>query len=163
MATNITAGNATNNGASILGDNTGSLNILTGSGAGTTAFTLDSSGYAYIPVGLLWQYTPAPTSISSVTTLTAAQVATDIISTTGTSYTVTLPTGTALDTYFTGATATNIGVDFHIVNTASGTITIAVGATGMTSLGTLTVTTGVSAHFRLRRTASNTYILYRLS
>ena len=133
-----------------------------GTGSNTERMRIDTVGNTYIETGLLWQYAPAPTSISAVTTLTAAQLQTDIINTTGTTYTVTLPTGTAIDAGFTGVPTTNIGFDFHIVNTASGTITLAVN-TGVTSLGTLTVATGVSAHFRLRRTAANTYIVYRLS
>ena len=128
----------------------------------TERMRIDSAGNTYIESGLLWQYAPAPTSISAVTTLTVAQLQTDIINTTGTSYTVTLPTGTAIDAGFTSVPTTNIGFDFHIVNTASGTITMAVN-TGVTSVGTLTVATGVSAHFRLRRTAANTYIMFRLS
>jgi len=124
---------------------------------------IDSVGNTYIETGLLWQYAPTPTTKAAAATLTAAELATDIITLTGTTYTVTLPTGTAIDTYYTGVPATNIGYDFHIINTASGTITMAVGASGMTSVGTLTITTGLSAHFRLRRTAANTYVLYRLS
>jgi len=124
---------------------------------------IDSSGNVYIETGLLWQYAPTPTTKAAAATLTAAELATDIITLTGTTYTITLPTGTALDTYYTGVPAVNIGYDFHIVNTASGIITIAVGAAGMTSVGLLTVAATVSAHFRLRRTAANTYILYRLS
>jgi len=130
--------------------------------AKTERMRIDSSGNTYIEAGNLWQYAPAPTSISTTATLTAAQLQTDIINTTGTSYTVTMPTGTAIDAGFTGVPTINIGFDFHIVNTASGTITMAVN-TGVTSLGTLTVATGVSAHFRLRRTAANTYVMYRLS
>ena len=135
----------------------------TDTGGGLTEkMRIDDAGNTYIETGNLWQYAPAPTSISAVTTLTVAQLQTDIINTTGTSYTVTLPTGTAIDAGFTSVPTTNIGFDFHIVNTASGTITMAVN-TGVTSVGTLTVATGVSAHFRLRRTAANTYIMYRLS
>ena len=158
MATIINA--STSTGLIQTADTSGILQLQSG---GTTAVTIDASENTYVQAGLLWQYAPAPTSKSAVATLTAAEVATGIISTTGTSYTVTLPTGTALDTYFSGVPTTNVSFDFYIVNTASGTITIAVGASGMTSLGTLTVTTGVSAQFRLRRTATNTYILYRLS
>ena len=110
----------------------------------------------------LWQYAPAPTSKSTTATLTAAELKTAIINTTGTSYTVTLPLGTDIETGFTPFSTTNIGFDFHIVNTASGTITLAVN-TGITSLGTLTVVAGDSAHFRLRRTAANTYVVYRLA
>lgn len=133
------------------------------SGNNVERMRIDSSGNAYIETGLLWQYAPTPTTKAAAATLTAAELATDIITLTGTTYTITLPTGTALDTYYTGVPAVNIGYDFHIVNTASGIITIAVGASGMTSVGLLTVAATVSAHFRLRRTAANTYILYRLS
>jgi hypothetical protein len=139
-----------------------SSGVLQFQSSNTTAVTIDTGENVYVQVGVLWQFAPAPTSIAAATTLSAAQVAASIINTTGTTYTVTLPAGSALDTYFSGAPAVNIGFNFTVINTASGTITIAVGATGMTSLGTLTVTTGVSANFRLRRTAANTYILYRL-
>jgi hypothetical protein len=43
MATTITAGNATNNGAAIGSDSAGTLEIKTGSGAGTTAISIDAS------------------------------------------------------------------------------------------------------------------------
>jgi hypothetical protein len=43
MANTIIAGNATNNGLAFSSDNTGALNILTGSGAGTNAITIDAS------------------------------------------------------------------------------------------------------------------------
>jgi hypothetical protein len=43
MANLITAGNGTNNGLALTSDNTGALNILTGSGAGTAAISIDSS------------------------------------------------------------------------------------------------------------------------
>lgn len=44
MASTITAGNATNNGTSISSDNTGILQIKTGTGSGTTVMTLDAVG-----------------------------------------------------------------------------------------------------------------------
>jgi len=158
---------------------TGTLPVANG-GTGLTSFTANGIVYAsstsalatgtalsfdganmFVSGGNLWQYAPAPTSLSGVTTLTAAQLGTDVINTTGTTYTVTLPLATAIDTRYPAA-GTSVGLDFHIVNTASGTITVAVN-TGITSVGTLTVATGVSAAFRLRRTATATYILYRIS
>jgi hypothetical protein len=123
---------------------------------------IDKIGNTYIETGTLWQYAPAPTSKAAAATLTAAEVQTGILNTTGTIYTITLPTGTALDTAFADVPTTNIGFDWFVVNSASGIITIAVGASGMTSVGTLTISPGVSAQFRLRRTAANTYVLYRL-
>jgi hypothetical protein len=145
-----------------IGSASGGMYLGSGS-SGAERMRIDTVGNAYIETGLLWQYAPTPTTKAVAATLTAAELATDIITLTGTTYTITLPTGTALDTYYTGVPAVNIGYDFHIVNTASGIITIAVGASGMTSVGLLTVAATVSAHFRLRRTAANTYILYRLS
>lgn len=140
-------------------DTSGVLQLQTGN---TTAITIDLAENVYIQTNTLWQFTPAPTTVSGATTLTAAQVATGIIVGSGTTYTVTLPTGTALDALFTGVPTTNIGFDFSVINNASGTITVAVGASGMTSVGTLTVATNTATIFRLRRTAANTYILYRL-
>jgi hypothetical protein len=116
---------------------------------------------ALIVTAPLLQYSPTPTVKSAAATLTAAEVAAGIVSTTGTTYTITLPTGTALDTYF-APSSTDVGFEFCVINTASGTVTVAIGASGMTSLGTLTVTTGQSGNFRLRRTAANTYVLYRI-
>ena len=43
MANTIIAGNATNNGLAFTSDNTGTLNILSGSGSGTTALAIDAS------------------------------------------------------------------------------------------------------------------------
>jgi hypothetical protein len=127
----------------------------------TERMRIDSSGNTYIESGNFWQYAPAPTSISAASTLTAAQLQTTIINTTGTTYTVTLPLASAIDTAFVDVPTINIGFDFYVINTATGTITMAVN-TGITSVGTLTILTGISAHFRLRRTAANTYILYRI-
>ena len=122
---------------------------------------IDANGNMQMPVGAIAPYAPAPASISTTATLTNPNIASQIINTTGTSYTVTMPLGTTLETLITWS-ATNLGYDFYVVNTASGTITMAAN-TGVTTLGTLTIATGVSAHFRIRRTAANTYVLYRLS
>ena len=136
-------------------------NNLTYFTASTERMRIDSVGNTYIETGNLWQYAPAPTSKAAAATLTAAELLTGILNTTGTSYTVTVPTGTAIDAGWTGVPTTNIGFEFVVINTASGTITMAVN-TNVTSLGTLTIATGVSARFRFRRTAANTYVMYRI-
>ena len=43
MANTITAGNATNGGTALASDSSGALSIVTGTGAGTTAITIDTS------------------------------------------------------------------------------------------------------------------------
>jgi hypothetical protein len=156
-----TAGTEVRVASSITG--TGTYLPMTFYTGGSERARIDTSGNFYISTANLWQYAPAPTTKAAAATLTAAELATDIITLTGTTYTITLPTGAALDTYYTGVVTTNIGYDFHVINTASGIITIAVGASGMTSVGLLTIAATVSAHFRLRRTAANTYVLYRIS
>jgi hypothetical protein len=128
--------------------------------AGAERARIDSSGNVQVQAGAVMPYAPAPASISTTATLTNANIQSQIINTTGTTYTVTMPLGTTLETLATWAT-TNVAYDFYVINTASGTITFAVN-TGVTSLGTLTVATGVSAQFRIRRTAANTFVLYRL-
>jgi hypothetical protein len=127
----------------------------------TERMRIDNLGNLQVQTGAVVQWAPAPASISTTATLTNADIQGQIINTTGTSYTVTMPLGTTLETLVTWA-ATNLGYDFSVINTASGTITVAIN-TGITSLGGLTIATGVSAQFRIRRTAANTFVLYRLS
>jgi len=137
---------------------TGVLNFGT---AAITRLTVDTTGNAQFSTGAVMQYAPAPAAISAAATLTNADIKGQIISATGTTYTITMPLGTTMETLATWAT-TNISYDFYVVNTASGIITMAVN-TGVTSLGSLTVAIAASAHFRIRRTAANTFVLYRLS
>ena len=121
---------------------------------------IDSAGNVQVQAGAVMPYAPAPAGISAAATLTNANIQGQIISATGTTYTITMALGTTLETLATWAT-TNIGYDFFVINTATGVITMAVN-TGVTSLGSLTVAIGASAHFRLRRTAANTFVMYRL-
>ena len=52
MANTIVAGNGTNNGLAVTSDNTGALNILTGSGGGTAAISIDSSQVTTFSAGV---------------------------------------------------------------------------------------------------------------
>lgn len=122
---------------------------------------VDVSGNAQLFAGAVMQYSPAPASISTASTLSNSDIQSQIINTTGTSYTVTMPTGTTLESLANWA-ASNISYDFAVINTASGTITIAAN-TNVTTLGSLTISTGDSAQFRIRRTSANNFVLYRLS
>lgn len=140
---------------------TGSNWIVLSDGVGTVRQVIDSSGNATFGTGAVVVYAPAPASISTTATLTNANLQAQLINTTGTSYTVTMPLGTTLDTLVTWYKV-DTGFDFSVINTASGTITIATN-TGVTSLGALTIATGTSAQFRIRRTAASTYVVYRIS
>jgi hypothetical protein len=140
---------------------TGSNWIVLSDGDSNIRQVIDSAGNATFGTGAVVVYAPAPASITTTATLTNANLQAQLISTTGTSYTVTMPTGTTLNTLVTWYKV-DVGYDFSVINTASGTITMAVN-TGVTSLGALTITTGTSARFRIRRTAASTYVLYRIS
>jgi hypothetical protein len=142
---------------------TGTGWIVLSNGAGAVQGAIDSAGVTTFPRGPVVVYAPDPTTISAVATLTNANIQTQIINTTGTTYTVTMPTQTTLNSLVSVWVGSyNTGYDFYVINTASGTITMA-GNTGVTTLGTMTIATGVSAHFRIRRTLSSGYILYRMS
>ena len=134
--------------------------LVFGINGGAERMRLDNSGNVQVQTGAVMPYAPAPAAISAAATLTNANIQGQIISATGTTYTITMPLGTTLETLATWAT-TNIAYDFYVINTATGVITMA-GNTGVTTLGSLTVGIGASAHFRIRRTAANTFVLYRL-
>jgi hypothetical protein len=178
--------NATNSGNAAFGANsgnqitTGSNNVIIGSytgsaapisatgnnwivlsdGAGTVRQAIDPAGNTQFSTGAVVVYAPAPASFAALATLTNANLQTQLIVTTGTAYTLTMPTGSTLDTLISWS-GDDLGFDFSIVNTASGTVTMAVN-TGVTNIGTLTVLTGISARFRIRRTSVSNYILYRI-
>jgi hypothetical protein len=120
---------------------------------------IDASGFTQFSSNLVMPYQGAPTSKAAAATLTGAELITGILNTTGTTYTITLPTGTNIEGALTWS-ANNVCLDWYVINTASGTITI--GANGNTTLGSLTIATGTSAQFRIRRTAANTFTVYRL-
>jgi hypothetical protein len=137
----------------------GSLYLGTGN---TSRATLDVNGNLILSTGAFLPYVPAPaTTISAATTLTNAQILPQIVVTSGTTFILTMPLGTTLETLIAWP-ATNIGFNFTVINTASGTITLDATEIGVTSVGTMTVLTGISANFRIRRTAANTFIVYRV-
>jgi hypothetical protein len=138
---------------------TGSNYIVLSDGAGNVRQTIDPSGNAQFPSGAVVVYAPAPASFSAGATLTNADLQTQLIVTSGTSFTLTMPTGTTLDTLISWS-GNDLGYDFSVINTTSA-ITIAAN-TGVTTVGSLTVALTSSARFRIRRTAASTYIVYRI-
>jgi hypothetical protein len=131
-----------------------------GSSSPTERVRINNAGITQFNSNLVMPYQGAPTSKSGAATLTGAELITGILNTTGTTYTITLPTGTDIEGALSWS-ANNVSLDWWVINTASGTITI--GANGNTTLGGLTIVTNDSAHFRIRRTAANTFTVYRLS
>jgi hypothetical protein len=108
----------------------------------------------------------APQTATATATLTAAQIANQmLVATAGASaVTYTLPTGALIDAAVPNATVGSF-FDLAIVNlgTSSGTVTLAV-STGVTdggnALTAIAVTT--SQLFRFRKTDTATYVVYRI-
>jgi len=136
-------------------------NITIGSAVSGSITDIDVYGNLQNISGATLPWAPAPASIAAAATLSNANIQSQIINTTGTTYTLTMPLGTTLETLASWS-AVNLGYNFTVINTASGPITMAVN-TGVTSLGSLMIAIGGSANFQIRRTAANTFILYRMS
>lgn len=101
----------------------------------------------------------APASLTASGTLTASQVQGGVITYSGSAGTLTMPTGTQLDTIFPDLL--DIAIDFHVINTGAAAVSLGA-ATGVTLLGSASTGAGVSAHYGLRRTATATYVAMRL-
>jgi len=81
--------------------------------------------------------------------------------TAATASTLTLPTGTSMESGFAGI-YTNMAFQWSLINTGAGICTIAAN-TAHTIVGSGTINPSTSAQFASRRTAANTFVSYRLS
>jgi hypothetical protein len=148
MANLITAGNGTNNGLAITSDNTGALNILTGSGAGTAAISIDSSQNVTMAANL---------SVTGNTTITGTLTATNGVS-------GSIRSGTAITTTTTSFTASISGTTMTVTAVGSGTVQVGQLITGtgvtagttITALGTGTGSTGTYTVSASQTTSSTT-------
>jgi len=116
---------------------------------------------ASITTGVAYMAQPAQTSKAAAATLTIAELLTGIIQYTGAVATLTLPTGTAIEGGLPATFPTDMSFDVSFINTGAALLTI--GANGNTTVGTMTVATLTSGLFRFRKTAANTYTVYRIS
>ena len=116
---------------------------------------------ASMTTDVVYKAQPAQTSKSAAVTLTIAELLTGIIQYTGAAATLTLPTGTSIEGGLPATFPTDMSFDVSFINTGAALLTI--GANGNTTVGTMTVATLTSGIFRFRKTAANTYTVYRLS
>jgi hypothetical protein len=141
---------------------TGSNWIVLSDGDGNVRQSFDPSGNSQMGSGAAVVYCPTPSTITGTATLTNANIQAQIINTTGAAlYTVTLPLGTDLETLIPWSSV-DLGYDFYVINSVPANITIAAN-TGVTIVGRNLVATNISAQFRIRRTAANTFIVYRIN
>jgi hypothetical protein len=131
--------------------------IATSGASGTPVerLRIDSSGSAF-------QEQIAPAAVNATATLTVANLRTRIItSTTAAAVTGTLPTGTLMEGLYNGRT--DMGYDWSVINTGgTNNFTVAAG-TAHTVVGNMVVAPNTSGAFRSRRTATNTWITYRVA
>ena len=147
MATVITAGNATN-GLKITPDNTGILELKTGTGAGTTALTLNASQNATL-AGTL-QVAGVTTSLYPIVLGTAKVAVTDF--TTSADFTGIPPWADRITIIFNGISLS--GTDFILVQIGSGSLsTSGYTSSGSSGSGAVASTTGRTDGFMIRTAA----------
>jgi hypothetical protein len=126
---------------------------------GGTLTNVTSSGYSI---------QPAVTAITTAgsTTLTVEQIQTLIATVTQTAaVTLVLPTGTLTDAgVLNGLSAVGTALRWTVINlgSASGAVTMS-GGTGHTYVGNATVAIATSARFKTVKTATNTFVTYRIA
>ena len=139
MANLLVAGNSTNGGTAISTDTSGTLNIVTGSGSGANAITIDASQAVTMPGNL----TVSGTLTASGGVSGGIRSGTAVASTSGTSIDFTsLPTGVKRITVMVTALSTN-GSAVPQIQIGSGSVTtsgyityaIAAGLTGAITSG----------------------------
>ena len=133
---------------------------LVGIGIATPVVPLHVAG-ASMTTGVVYQNQPAQTSLAVASTLTIAQLLTGIIQYTGALATLTLPTGALIEAGLPATFPTDMSFDVSVINTGSGTATLGT-ASGLTLTGSMAVTAGASGLFRVRKTATSTYTVYRI-
>jgi hypothetical protein len=141
-----------------------SIGVTTDFGAGTlhaSGSVLALGGDTY-PALIIEQY--APISKSASATLTVAELETALINTPGlNTKTLTLPTGTALDsTLFGGALPNLASFDWSVINTGTSIVTIATN-TGQLITGATTIAASSSGRFRTTKTSTNNFTTYRIT
>jgi hypothetical protein len=103
-----------------------------------------------------------PTAKTAAATLTAAELATGIITYNGAAVALTMPLGADIDAAFSSMKV-NSSFDFHIINLGGTNAATVTANTGVTLVGAAAVAANVSSHWRVRKTADNTFVAYRVA
>lgn len=136
---------------------------------GATVEVVGGSGVTLYAVGVApaiietkaSQIQGAPVAVDVTGAVSAAAIQGGIVtSSTAAAVAGTVPTGAVFDA--AAQMAVGDSVDWSVINTGPNTFTVTA-ATGHTLVGTATVATVTSGLFRTRKTASDTFITYRLS
>jgi len=165
------AGGADSEGASGTGGEGGTVSLT--SGAGGAGNTTGVAGAIRLDSGVIARKQGAPAALTTTATLTAAQMLGGMVTASqGASgaATYTTLTGTQLDAALPSTFAVDDSFDLSIINIstdAAEDVTLAVD-TGITAVGNLDVQSNDAATsksaglFRFRKTAANTFVVYRI-
>lgn len=105
---------------------------------------------------------PDPGVLNTTGTLTAALIATGLVtSTTAAAVTATLDTGALMDAAFPDM-AIDDAFEWTAIATGANAFTVTAAASGHTVVGSGVVATATSKQFRTRRTADDTWVTYNL-
>jgi len=104
----------------------------------------------------------APVAKTAAATLTAAELATGIITYTGAAVALTVPLGADLDAAFTSMKV-NSSFDFFIINIGATNAATVTANTGCTLVGVAAVSANTACQWRVRKTADATYVFYRVA
>jgi hypothetical protein len=104
----------------------------------------------------------APVAKAAAATLTPAELATGIINYNGTASNLTVPLGVDLDAAFPSMKV-NSSFDFFIINTGGTNAATVTANTGCTLVGVAAVSANTAANWRVRKTADNTFVFYRVA
>ena len=103
-----------------------------------------------------------PTAKVAAATLTAAELATGIITYTGAAVALTMPLGADLDVAFPSMKV-NSCFDFYVINTGATNAATVTANTGVTLVGVAAVAAVTACQWRVRKTAAATYVAYRIA
>lgn len=136
--------------------------------SGNSTFTVDFRAGTRVTAPIFesttqFTFVTSPTNNNTSVTITAGNIVNGILTgTPAANINYTLPTGTNMDAQF--GTGVNGTAEWSIINLAGATFSITVlGNTGHTLVGNMVVAANSSARFGSRKTATNTYVTYRLS
>lgn len=104
----------------------------------------------------------APTAKTAAATLTAAELASGIITYNGAAAALTVPLGTDMDTAFPSMRV-NSCFDFYVINIGGTNAATVTANTGCTLVGVAAVAANSACNWRVRKTADATYVFYRIA
>lgn len=104
----------------------------------------------------------APIAKTAAATLTAAELAAGIITYNGAAAALTMPLGADIDAAFSSMKV-NSCFDFYIINLGGTNAATVTANTGVTLVGAAAVAANASSNWRVRKTADNTFVAYRVA